>query len=109
MAKGHKNASNQTTSVKLDDKDYRVWCPECNQPFEAQRSDAVYCSGRCRTHAARAPQRLANTLAFLESLCFTLGNYGRQYKRNKLVFLAFQRLHIMIGHQMALFESEAKD
>lgn len=105
MAKGHKNQTFQGTALKLDNRVWRVYCAECLEPFEASRSDAVYCSGKCRTHAARAPQRLANTLRFLNDLSFTLGNYSRQYKQSKVVFWAFQRLYNILGDQLKNFEN----
>lgn len=106
MAKGHKNAQHQYNSLKLDDREYRVFCAECMNEFYATRSDAVYCSAKCRTHATRAPQRLANCLEFLDGLSYTMGQYFKQYKRNRRVYEAMQRLHKRIGNLLSEFEIE---
>jgi endogenous inhibitor of DNA gyrase (YacG/DUF329 family) len=37
--------------------DHRKTCPECREAFTAQRSDARYCSHRCRQAAYRRRQR----------------------------------------------------
>lgn len=105
MAKGHSNSTNQHNAIKLDAGEWRVWCANCENDFIATRSDAVYCSVNCRKHASRAPQRLANCLAFLDGLSFTLANYAKQYKRNKLVFVAMVRLHKQLAAAIGMFET----
>ena len=45
---------------------HQLTCHHCGTPFQAQRCDARYCSGRCRTAAyrrARKAQRRAYTSA----------------------------------------------
>jgi len=105
MAKGHSNHSTETTRIHHDARVWLVYCAECNEQFEATRSDATFCSGKCRTHAARAPQRLANALSFIDGLNFTLTNYARQYKRNAYVFRAMQRLHACLSNCLLMFEN----
>ena len=34
-------------------KRYRIKCPMCPEWFFSKRSDAIYCSGRCRSRAFR--------------------------------------------------------
>lgn len=109
MAKGHKNASNQGHVYKHDARDYTIYCAECNQPFEATRADAVYCSAKCRTHASRAPQRLANTLDYLTGLPFHLNRIAKQYKANKRVYAAFKALHSELGKMLYIFEKSSSD
>lgn len=69
--------------VKMDDRDWRVTCPECGRTFEAQRSDATYCSNRCRTHASRAPQRRANALHRLEFMAIDLREIKNSYRHSQ--------------------------
>jgi hypothetical protein len=108
MAKGHKNASTPTTRVKVDGDMWRVWCPECNKAFYPKRSDATYCSPKCRMHAQRAPQRLINTLLFLGDLAFKVGEIRKQYKSNRKVYLALETLKNVIEWNLKQFDNEAK-
>jgi len=80
-----------TFRTKNDDRDYTVICAECQQRFEAKRSDASYCSTRCRKRAHFAPVRKANAIAELERMQVRMREIAQEYPHSVDVFEAMTK------------------
>lgn len=92
--------------IKNDARDYTVYCGWCNQKFEAKRSDASFCSARCRVNSHREPARI-------KALCEDLVRQGRahkntaqSYSKSKSVYLAMQELRDALNVALTYFENE---
>lgn len=72
--------------VKLDDHCWSVVCLNCGKTFEAQRSDATYCSGRCRTFYSRRQERKLAAIADLQAMGRRANAIADQYQHSTDVF-----------------------
>lgn len=72
--------------IKLDDHCWSVQCPECLTWFEAQRSDATYCTPRCRKRASTANERKLSRIAELQAMGRRANQIAGQYPHSTDVF-----------------------
>jgi len=94
-----------TERRKLDDRDYSVQCVECGTWFEATRSDASYCSAKCRKRAHFAPIRRQNAMNELDQMIKRLHSIRSEYPRDKEFFERFVSLARVAAYQAASYES----
>lgn len=90
--------------VKFDDRDYQVTCVQCGETFEAARSDAAFCSPRCRLANHRAPKKRANQIEYMGQVGRQMRDVATQYSRSKDVYEAMVRLQSDIAKALAQFE-----
>lgn len=95
-----------TDRIKNDARDYSVVCLQCGSEFEATRSDATFCSAKCRVARSQEPKKLANALAYIELIGRTILSYSVRYRKNERVYQAVKALHVIIGKALANFEQE---
>lgn len=98
------NHNHEVDSVKLDTRDYRVKCHQCGHEFEATRSDAAFCSARCRVACSREPARRASAIAGLKSSGSTARQIARKYRYSSDVYQAMLELRREIDAALATFE-----
>lgn len=92
--------------TKMDDRDYRCVCHQCGQRFEAVRSDATFCSARCRVAFSREPKKLENAIDSLTVFGQQVLQYGERYKRNERMYQAMLNLQRKVNAAVAAFECE---
>lgn len=90
----------------MDDRCYRVECLQCGDTFEATRSDATFCSARCRVAYSREPEKMRKFIEHLDVLGRMLDRQARKYYRSKAVFEAMQQLHKSLGASLERFEGD---
>lgn len=83
--------------TKFDDRDYSVVCFQCGNTFEATRSDASFCSAKCRMAHSREPQKLANALEDLKRMNIRVFQIAEKYKGNSAVVAELERLKKAVG------------
>lgn len=93
-----------TDRVKMGDKDWHVKCCQCENWFESTRSDASFCSTRCRINYNREPQKLENAIAHLEAQMIVIEQMAEKYKRNERVFEAMKALSKRVNYAVSIFE-----
>jgi hypothetical protein len=81
-----------TDRVHMGDKDYSVVCWHCGNTFEATRSDASFCSAKCRVAHSREPQKLLNAIEELHDMRFRIIQIAEKYKGNAEVIKALEIL-----------------
>lgn len=96
--------SHDTERVKMDDRDYRVECVQCGQTFEARRSDASFCSARCRVAYSREPEKLNNQINAINAFGRSLWGIANKHKRNQRVYEAFKGLAKAVNQALQVFE-----
>lgn len=98
--------SHDTDRTKFDTRDYSVQCVQCGKYFAATRSDASFCSARCRVAHSREPQKLANALEDLRFSGIRARDVARKYSRSGKAFEAMQELSRQVNAALAEFEQE---
>lgn len=93
-----------TYRMKFNDRDWQVECANCGKMFEATRSDASYCSARCRVDASRAPKRLQHQIDMIDSFSRSLSGIAAKYRRNQRVYDAMLTLRKAVDNALAVFE-----
>jgi len=93
-----------TDRLHMDAKDYSVTCLQCGNTFEATRSDATFCSARCRVAHSREPQKLANALQRLEDMRFQVIGLAEKYKGNPDILQALVMLKSAVASAEYLAE-----
>jgi len=96
-----------TDRVKFDNRDYSITCHECGQTFEATRSDASFCSARCRVRYSQRPVKLANAIEEIRFMRIRVGEIASKYPSNKQVEGALAMLELMV--QSALRDMDTGD
>lgn len=81
-----------TDRVHMGDADWGVECFQCGKRFEAQRSDATFCSPKCRVAHSREPQKLLNAIKELENMRWRVINLAEKYKGNEQIGGALEGL-----------------
>jgi len=69
----------EANRIKFDDRDYRVICVCCGTKFEATRSDASFCSARCRVRWSRRPAQRLNAIETVQSMRVQLHQMRKVY------------------------------
>lgn len=92
--------------LKLGDRDYNVVCFQCGRNFEAARSDATFCSPRCRVAFSREPRKLENAIEHMNGLEKMLQKWAIKYSKNKRVYKAMASLRDAINASLTFFESD---
>lgn len=90
--------------VKLDDHCWSVVCLNCGKTFEAQRSDATHCSGRCRTFYSRRQERKLAAIADLQAMGRRANSIAGQYPHSTDVFDQMALLKQAIDRALNQFE-----
>jgi endogenous inhibitor of DNA gyrase (YacG/DUF329 family) len=91
--------------VKIDDHSYNCECAECGKRFEASRSDASFCSPKCRVAYSRRPAKLAHAIEAVDAFGEQILDYSRRYSRNDRMFQAMVILQRKINAAVANFEN----
>jgi predicted nucleic acid-binding Zn ribbon protein len=92
--------------IRTDDIGYTMRCVWCGTEFYPKRYDAAFCSPKCRLANHRAPQKRANTIAFIESVGNTLICASGTYSTSKDVFAAMLKLQQRLRTALNNFEAE---
>lgn len=92
--------------IKYDDRAYGCECAECGGRFEATRSDASFCSPKCRVAYSRRPAKLAHAVEAVDAFGEQILDYSHRYRRNDRMFQAMVILQRKINAAVANFESE---
>lgn len=95
-----------TNRVKVDDRCWHVQCLECQTWFYATRSDATYCSRRCRQHASKAPQRKLNAIADLQAMGRRANEIANTYHKSQDMFDQMVMLKQAIDRALGTFETQ---
>jgi len=95
-----------TDRTKFNSRDYSIVCFHCGQTFEATRSDASFCSAKCRVAYSREPQKLLNAIEELRAVELRLAYLSERYKRNTKMFAAVKSLAAAASAAAAAFEGE---
>lgn len=90
--------------VKMDERDYRCECAECGKLFEATRSDASFCSPKCRVAFSRRPAKLAHAVEAVDAFGEQILAYSHKYKRNDRMFQAMVILQRKVNAAIENFE-----
>jgi hypothetical protein len=93
-----------TERHKIDDRQYLVTCVECDKEFEATRSDASYCSARCRKQAHMRPVKKQSTIAEMQRIAAWLREKSYEYRYSKDVYEAMQQLANTVNFALENFE-----
>jgi hypothetical protein len=72
---------------------YTKPCIECMKPFESVRSDAHYCSGKCRSQAKRWRDKAANFAVDAQVLLLSM----RPYMKTELGTDLYPKLKLVKG------------
>jgi hypothetical protein len=96
-----------TNRTKFDDRDYSVECLECRETFEAKRSDATFCSARCRVRYSKRPEKLNNAIETLRMAGINARDISNKYPTNQRVETALLALRAQIDAALANMEVEA--
>lgn len=81
-----------TNRTKYDNRDYGVDCLECGKSFEAKRSDATFCSARCRVRYSKRPEKLNNAIEELRYMGLKAREIAARYPTNARVETALAAL-----------------
>jgi hypothetical protein len=81
-----------TERVKFGDKDYSCTCYQCGGTFESTRSDASFCSARCRVAHSREPVKRQNALTDIEQMMTRIIELSRKYKHDNEIQEAIEKL-----------------
>lgn len=92
--------------TKYDDRSYICECAECGGRFEATRSDASFCSPKCRVAFSRRPVKMANAIKVIEAFCIVVSDYSTRYSRNEHVFQAMLKLQRAVNVAVSRFEKD---
>ena len=95
-----------TDRTKVGDRDYRVECLQCGTVFEASRSDATFCSARCRVAYSREPQKLEATIEKMNQLMRALDRDAVKYRKSHRVFAAMRDLRDSLSASLERFEAD---
>lgn len=85
---------------------WTVVCAECNQSFDAKRSDASFCSSKCRVAWSRRPQKLLNAIERLREMELEVSEMAIRYRKSDKVYQAVKRLQKSVTYSMNSFETE---
>jgi len=96
----------ETDRLKYGDRDYRCECFQCGKSFEATRSDATFCSAKCRVAYSREPQKLENTIERIDTLKIEIQNIANKYHGNDRVFKKVQELEKALRIALSTFDQE---
>lgn len=97
-----------TDRIKLDAHSWRVQCAECDKWFEATRSDASYCSQRCRKRRHNAPVRKANALHRLQFMVMDAREIKNEWNHSQDVYDQMIILRKALDNIIADFDIEWK-
>lgn len=92
--------------VKMGDADWSVQCLQCGQHFEARRSDASFCSAKCRVAYSREPQKFRNAVESVNSMAGQLLTLSRKYKSSSEMYQTMVQLQRDLTAAINNFETE---
>lgn len=93
-----------TDRIKIDDKCWHVKCLNCDTWFYATRSDATYCSGRCRTFYSRRQERKLAAIADLQAMGRRANQIAATYPHSTDMFDQMALLKTAIDRALQTFE-----
>lgn len=93
-----------TDRTKFDSRDYSVTCLECGGTFEAKRSDATFCTPKCRVRWSKRPEKLNNAIDALAGFGFNCKDIASRYPSNARVEAALIELRRQIDIALANME-----
>jgi predicted nucleic acid-binding Zn ribbon protein len=93
-----------TDRIKVDDRVWHVQCANCSKWFYATRSDATYCSPKCRKHASKAPERKANAMVELQLMGRRANQIANTYPHSQDMFDQMVMLKAAIARALDAFE-----
>lgn len=92
--------------TKHDARDYVVDCYQCGKSFGARRSDAAFCSTRCRVANSREPQKKANAIEDLRYSGVRAKEIAEKYPHSEEVFQAMLKLQAEVMAALRTFEEK---
>jgi len=95
-----------TDRTKYDNRSYGCECAECGKHFEATRSDASYCSPKCRVAYSRRPAKLAHACEAVDAFGEQILAYSHKYSRNDRMFQAMVILRRKVNAAIENFEKD---
>lgn len=93
-----------TERLKIDDTTWQCECVQCQELFTSTRSDASFCSTRCRVAFSREPQKRLNALEEIRTMHHRLAAIQKKYNYDDEVFQQFLSLEKQIKHLVNQFE-----
>jgi len=84
--------SPETDRLHMDAKDWSIVCLNCGSTFEAKRSDATFCSTRCRVAHSRKPAQRLAAIEELANMRFRIIQIAEKYKGDAEVLKALEIL-----------------
>ncbi len=100
------NHTHDVSVTKFDARDYSVECHQCGGVFEAKRSDAAFCSPRCRVAFSREPQKFQNALEELAGYGRAARRIADKYNNRPAAFEALLELQKQVAIALAQFEQD---
>lgn len=91
---------------KVDDRSWLCWCAECGVRFEATRSDASFCSPRCRVAFSRAAAQLSNKIMRMNDFAADLVELSYKHSKSDQLYEAMLALDKQIRAALKNFEKE---
>lgn len=98
--------AHEISRTKMDSRSYLCWCAECGARFEATRSDASFCSSRCRVAFSRGAAKLDNQILRMQMFAAGLRESSVKYSKSKKLYEAMLALDKQIRGALANFETE---
>lgn len=95
----------ETDRIHQGDGDWSIQCVQCGQYFEAKRSDASFCSTKCRVAYGREAEKLKNHIEWLNRIASEVLQKSRKYKKVKDVYEATVQLQKDISAAVGMFEN----
>lgn len=90
---------------RLDDNTWECECRQCGKWFESKRSDASFCSSRCRVNHSREPQKRLNAIEDLKSMQSRMSEIARKYRYDDEIFQIFLSVEKTVKYCQANFEA----
>jgi len=97
---------NEVDRVRIDDFTWSVKCIKCGKTFYSRRSDACFCSARCRMRESREPQKRANALETLRYAGIDAERIAKKYRHDDEVYNAMKKLANELSYALSLFEEK---
>src|SRR4051812_4371465 len=93
-----------TDRTKFGDRDYSVICFNCGDTFEATRSDASFCSAKCRVAYGRRPAQRLKALDEMESMRLRIKELQHKYSSDADVLKKIQQIQSAAFHAIETIE-----
>jgi endogenous inhibitor of DNA gyrase (YacG/DUF329 family) len=83
---------------------YEMDCPQCGERFSSKRSDATFCSPKCRKASQREIERWNTWIDELDYKGEELVNVAKKFKTSKRMYASFLKLQRSLKIAIEEFE-----